>query len=265
MSNHELLIDAAIGSRELEDPLLRAGLPVVVTHLDFGDVVFSGRGESGKPLYIGIELKKIGEFVESIHSKRFQGHQLLGLTRDFDRRYLILEGDYHHDSRGRAVVFRGKGGPKPLPGAQSAVALEQEILNIQTRGGVWVRHTTGRRDTCRFIEAVYRYWTDKDLDQHKSHMAVYAPDLDRGLLTPTSDFRRVLVVLLPGIGLTTSKAVETRCMVNSKPSLRKMLSLAEQDWASIETVTKGKDGAEKRRRLGEAKARQIMGTLEALR
>ena len=260
-----ILIDAAVGSNELADPLRKFGLPVEVTHLDYGDIVFMGRGEGGASLYIGIELKKIGEFVDSIRSKRFQGHQLLGLTKDFDRRYLLLEGDYHSDSKGRAVVFRGTGKPRPLPGVSSAVALEQEILNLQTRGGCWVRHTTSRRNTLRFIEACYRYWTDKDLDEHKSHLAVYAPDLDRGLLTPTSDFRRVLVVLLPGIGLTTSKAVEDRCRVNGTASLRKMLSLDERAWASIETVSKAKDGTEKRRRLGDAKAKQIMATLEALR
>ena len=260
-----ILIDAATGSNELAEPLRRMGLPVEVTHLDFGDIVFSGRGEGGAPLYIGIELKKIGEFVESIRSKRFQGHQLLGLTKDFDRRYLLLEGDFTSDIKGRAMVFRGKGKPKPLAGAGNALALEQEIINLGTRGGMWVKETTSRRNTLRFIEAVYRYWTDKDLDEHKSHMAVYAPDLDRGLLVPTSDFRRVLVVLLPGIGLATSRAVEERCTVNGKPSMRKMLSLAESDWAAIETVSKGKDGAEKRRKLGASRARQIMGTLETLR
>jgi hypothetical protein len=141
------------------------------------------------------------------------------------------------------------------------MALEQEMVNIQTRGGCYIKQTTTRKNSLRFLAALYRYWTDKDLDEHKSHLAVYAPDLDRGLLTPTSDFRRVLVVLLPGIGLATSLAVETRCSVNGTPSLRKMLSLDEKSWAEITTVSK--DG--KTRRLGESRAKQIMGTLEALR
>ena len=260
-----LLVDTAIGSKELAEPLRRAGLPVDVTHLEFGDVVFGGRGEKGTKLYVGIELKKIGEFVESLRSGRFTGHQLLGLCRDFDRRYLILEGDYHHDSRGRAVVFRGKGRPQPLRGVTTAVAFEREILNIQTRGGVWVRHTTTRRDTLRVIEAIYRYWTDKSLDEHKSHMAIYAPDFDRGLLTPTSNFRKIVAYILPGCGLQVSKAVEERCMTNGKPSLRKLLGLDEKQWAEIASKTVGKDGAVKLRKLGEARARQIMGTLEELR
>ena len=256
-----MLIDAATGSNELAAPLRKMGLPVEITHLDYGDIVFSGRGEGGQKLYIGIEFKKVGEFVESLNvTKRFQGHQLLGLTKDFDRRYLVVEGDFHSDKQGRAVVFRGKGKPRPLPGAGNAVALEQEIINLTTRGGMWVKETSTRAQTLRFLQACYRYWTDKDLDEHKSHLAIYAPDLDRGLLSPTSDFRRVLVVLLPGIGISTSKSVETRCLVNGKPSLRKMLSLTEIDWAEITTASKGKT-----RRLGDSRAKQIMGTLEALR
>ena len=255
-----LLIDAATGSNEFEEPLRKLGLPVEVTHLDFGDFVFSGRGEGGAPLYVGIEFKKLGEFVGSLRSKRFQGHQLLGLTKDFDRRYLIIEGEFHTDKQGRASTFKGKGKPRPLPGAGNAVSLEQEIINLQTRGGCWVKETTTRRNTLRFIQAVYRYWTEKDLDEHKSHMAVYAQDLDKGLLVPTSDFRRMLVVLLPGIGLGVSRVVEERCTINGRPSLRKMLSLTEQDWAEITTLSKGKT-----RRLGEARAKQIMGFIDSLR
>ena len=255
-----ILIDAATGSNEFEDPLRKLGLPVDVTHLDYGDFVFTGRGEGGEKLWIGIEFKKLGEFVGSLRSKRFQGHQLLGLTKDFDRRYLIIEGEFHTDKQGRAATFRGKGKPRPLPGAGNAVNLEQEIINIQTRGGCWVKETTSRRNTLRFIQAVYRYWTGKDLDEHRSHMAVYAPDLDKALLLPMSDFRRMVAVLLPGIGLTASKAVEERCSINGQPSLRKMLSLTEKDWAGITTLSKGKT-----RRLGEARAKQIVGFINSLR
>ena len=225
-----LLVDAATGSNELAEPLRRAGLPVDVTHLEFGDVVFSGRGEKGAKLYVGIELKKIGEFVESLRSGRFTGHQLLGLCQDFDRRYLILEGDYHHDHRGRAVVFRGKGRPQPLRGVTTAVAFEQEILNIQTRGGIWVRHTTTRRDTLRVIEAIYRYWTDRDLDSHKSHLAIYAPDIDKGLLSPRTLLRQI-AAQLPGIGFERSRAVERHFK-----TVQEMACAKQEEWLKIEGI-----------------------------
>ena len=259
MPTSKLLIDRATGSNELAEPLRKMGLPVEVMHLEYGDVAFLGRGEKGAPLYIGIELKKVGELVQSLRSKRLQGHQLLGLTKDFDRRYLLIEGDFHHDNDGRATVFRGTGKPKPLPGAPNAVALEEEVINIQTRGGCWVRHTTTRRDTLRFILACFRYWTDKDLDQHKSHLAMYAPDLDKGLLTPPSDFRKALTVLLPGIGFTVSKAVEDYVGADKSPraQLLRVLSMKDTEWAVLEIPHRG--GSKK---LGASRARDIMDALK---
>ena len=264
-----LLIDKATGSNELVEPLRKLGLPVEPTHLDFGDFAFSGRGEGGEKLWIGIEFKKVGEFVGSLRSKRFQGHQLLGMVdpdSGFDRRYLLIEGDYHTDTQGRAAVFRGKGKPRPLPGAGNAVSLEQEVINLQTRGGMWVKETTTRRNTLRFIQACYRYWTDKDLDEHKSHMAVYAPDFDKGLLTPTSDFRRLVMLLVPAIGFAGSIVVEKMCMTldpktkQYRPSLGRMLAMTPQQWADLTTTSKGKS-----RKLGESRAQQIMGFLDSLR
>lgn len=258
----KLLVANESGSKELIEPLKRLGLPVeAVTHqvLPFGDLAFMGRGEGGSPLYVGIELKKVQELVQSLISKRFQGHQLIGLTQDFDRRYLLIEGDFHHDDKGRAVVFRGVGRPRPLQGAPSAVTLEQEILNIQTRGGCWIRHTTTRRDTLRFIVACYRYWTDKDLDEHKSHLAVYAPDLDKGLFTPPSDFRKALTVMLPGIGISVSGAVE-RHVGTERPlreQLLRVLGMKESEWAALETFDRHGDG----KKLGTSKARKILEAL----
>jgi len=229
----KLLVANESGSKEIIEPLQKMGLPVEgVTHsvLPFGDVAFMGRGEKGAPLYIGIELKKVGELVQSLRSKRLQGHQLLGLTKDFDRRYLLIEGDYHHDDLGRATVFRGTGKPKPLPGAPNAVALEEEVINIQTRGGCWVRHTTTRRDTLRFILACFRYWTDRNLDEHRSHLAIYAPDLDKGLLSPRS-LKRQLAAQLPGIGFLKSQAVDKHFR-----SIVHMVLATPDDWMKIDGI-----------------------------
>lgn len=230
MSTPKLLVDRATGSIELAEPLSALGLPVEVMHLEYGDIAFSGRGEKGAPLYIGIELKKIGELVTSLRTKRFQGHQLLGLTRDFDRRYLLIEGDFHSDTQGRTVVFRGPGRPKPLPGSSNAVTLEQEILNIQTRGGCWVRHTTTRKDTLRFIQACFRYWTDADLDSHKSHLAIYAPDLDRRLMLPIS-LKRQVAAQLPGIGYLRSQKVDAHFK-----SIQDMMNASVEEWLEVEGI-----------------------------
>lgn len=265
MSAPKLLVANESGSKELIAPLRDLGLPVEpVTHavLPFGDIAFMGRGEKGAPLYIGIEYKKVAELAASLASKRFQGHQLLGLVNPeagFDRRYLLVEGGFHHDNAGRAVVFRGPGRPSPLKGTSTAVVLEQELLNIATRGGVPVIERQTRRDAMRWVLAAYRYWTDKDLDQHKSHLAIYAPDFDRGLLAPPSDFRKALQVLLPGIGWATSKRLEEECWDSSKQegSFRKLMLKSEEWWANLTTFDKKGNP----KKLGASRAKAIMEKL----
>lgn len=251
-----ILVDTSTGSNELVAPLEKLGLPVKSKKMDFGDLVFYGRGEGGEPLKIGIEYKKLGELCQSLQSKRFQGHQLLGMTAGFDRRYLLIEGDFHHTDAGAVIHFRGRGMKRVL-GAPNAVVLEQELLNIATRGGCVVVQRGTRRDCLRWVLAAYRYWTDKDLDEHKSHLAMYAPDLDKGLLTPPTDFRKALNVMLPGIGFTTSKTVEDAVGGTAtalRVKMQRVLGMTAEQWAALETPDR--NGGKKR--LGAARATQIM-------
>ena len=262
-----LLVANDTGSKDLIVPLQHMGVPAEPAQLDFGDVVFMGRGERGAKLFVGIEFKTISEFAGSMVSKRFQGHQLLGMVDEeagFDRRYLLLEGDWHHNDAGAAVVFKGRK-QAPLHGAPNAIAFEQEILNIAVRAGFYVVNRTTRRDSLRWIVACYRYWTDKDLDQHKSHLAMYAPDLDKGLLTPPSDFRKALNVLLPHIGFAVSGAVEQFVGKNQtlRVQLQRMLSMTAEEWAALETshFNRTKRTTEKRQ-FGAKRAKTVMEALK---
>lgn len=251
-----MLVDAATGSNELAAPLAKLGLPVEVCHLDFGDIAFMGRGEHGAPLYVGIEYKKVGELVGSLTTKRFQGHQLPGLAVGFDRRYLLVEGVWTHNERGQVVVpskFKSHEW-MVMKGAPLAVTFELETFNITTRGGCEVHPVNTRKDTLRWLLTCYRYWTDKDLDEHKSHLAIYTPDMDKGLLTPPSDFRAAVKVLLPGIGYKASGIVEQWC--NS--SWRVLMSKRQDDWAELAIP----DAKGNTKRLGEKRAKAIMEKLK---
>ncbi len=254
-----ILVDGATGSAELVEPLRRMRLPVEQTHLDFGDVAVIGRGVKGVSLFIGIELKKIGELVQSMNSARLQGHQLRGMIAAYDRRYLIVEGDFHHDKHGRAVMARGRRSGL-LRGAPSAMDFEKRLLNLQVRGGLITRHVSTRRDTLRVICAWYRYWTDRDLDAHKSHIAIYAPDLDRALCVPVSDFRKGLVAACPGLGFAMSGVIEKRVWDDKKGegSWRRLGLLAAKDFAELATT----DRHGKTKRIGPSRAQDIM---EAIR
>ena len=120
-----------------------------------------------------------------------------------------------------------------------------------------------RRWTLDFLFALYRTWVDKDLDEHRSHLAIHAPDADSALRLPMSDFRACLQVLLPSVGFAASKVVEqlVPCLdEEGKPSgsMRRLCLLTFKDWATLELP----DRHGKVKRLGEKRATAIMKRLD---
>src|SRR5690606_18267558 len=113
-----------------------------------------------------------------------------------------------------------------------------------------------QKATVRWVTALYRFFTDKNLDQHKSHLAIHSPDLDRALKSPASEFVRCLVALVPGLGVLAAAAIEKVVMnpETKQGSLRKLMFLSEQDLAAVEVVN-SKGG---RKRLGPARAKKVM-------
>lgn len=251
-----ILVDGATGSGDLVEVLSHLGLPVKKAHLASGDVAFTGRGIDGESLAIGIEVKTMGELVGSLQSERLQGHQLLKMQQTYDRSYLIVEGDFNNDRQGRGTLFKHKKSA-PMRGVPNALELEQRLFNLQTRGGLITRHVDTRRDTIRVIHAWYRYWTDKALDEHKSHLAIYAPDMDPELKMPISDFRR-FVAMIPGVGYTTSAVLDQYFEGDAEELMR--ASAAE--FAELMTVDERKGT---NRRLGKALAERIVKFLHPKR
>lgn len=88
-----ILLDSRVGSIELKAPLLRLGLPVEVTSLEFGDACFEGNGPQGS-LAVGIERKTLGDMLHCIEDKRFAGHQLPGMRGLYDLSILLVEGHW---------------------------------------------------------------------------------------------------------------------------------------------------------------------------
>lgn len=226
-------IDTREGSHDLIAPLAKAGLPVEPATLRFGDLFFTGRGEGGAPLAIGIEHKKLGDLVQSLNTDRLAGHQLTGMLQTYDRSYLIIEGEWDVDAGGRVIVpskFRNR--HTPLKGAPLASVLESRVWTLEHRGGLRVRWTRNQKETIRYVSALYRCWTDRDLDDHKSHLAIHAPDLDRALLVPVTDERRVYAAF-PAISYQRSAAVEQHF-----PSIWAAVNAAESEWMKVEGIGK---------------------------
>ena len=214
-----LLVDPRVGSRDLLEPLQRFGVPAEIapTPLDYGDFAFIGRGLHGTDLYIGVELKRMSQDLgSSIRSKRFVGHQLGGLVGTdvraaaYDRVWLITEGIWRADTEGVFQVFNGGSWTMTTPRLMAA-EVEQWLLTISIRGGIFHWHAPTRRDTVRFLSSLYHWWTDKDLDAHRSHAAIYIPPPDRASLVEPSAFVKGLTGLVVNIGWIKAAAVEQAC------------------------------------------------------
>lgn len=245
-----LLIDYREGSAALVAPLSAMGLPVEETTLEFGDIAFTGRGERGKPLEIGIEFKTLSEFVGSLRTERLTGHQLPGMRAAYDVSYLLVEGEVLFDTTGRLLQKAkwGKRCTKPLPGGMGVSEYYKRVIGLHLRGGLNYVNTHSRPETLKFIEALYRTWTDKDFDEHDSHLGIYlAPTV-----VPLSDERQALC-RYPGVGTQVSKAALERFK-----TVRRAANGTVAEWAELQTV----DRAGKSRRFGEKSAQKVVDFLE---
>lgn len=229
-----MLIDDRIGSKDLLRPLQLFGVPAELMRLEFGDFAFIGRGEKGRPVHIGVELKETRDLIKSLETKRIAGHQLQGLLDTYDRAWLLTEGIWRASDEGLLEIFAGGWRPAQV-GTRRIMArdIESQILTLIIRGGIPHHHCSTRTDTIRWLSVLYHWWCDKDMDQHKSHLAFHQPDLDRALLE-TPSLSRCIAKELPGIGWEKSRAVEQ----HFGGSVVRMVNSPLQEWQKIPGVGK---------------------------
>jgi ERCC4-type nuclease len=220
-----MLIDPAVGSKDLVEPLKAMGLPAVAVPTS-GDIAFEGRGIGGKPVTIGIEYKKLGEFIGSLMTERLQGHQLVKMQSGFDFRWVLIEGEVLTTPTGYLARRAGKHKRVPYPGHMTVTGLWKRLLTLQVCGGLTPIMVETRDQSLHVIEALYRFWTDKNQDEHKSHIAIYEP----AHLLPISQFRRT-VATLPGIGVGLSLRVADRFV-----SLREAFNAPVAAWTQVDGI-----------------------------
>lgn len=243
-----ILVDRRIGSRELVAPLERLGLPVTETTLEYGDVAFEGRGRDDQPVYIGIERKRVNDLIQSLTSGRLAGHQLVGLQQAYDYCWLLVEGAWRHHRSGAIVEIKG-GCARPTHSRMHASTLEKRLLTLQLRGGLFIWQTESLRESARFLQCLYRYWTDASLDEHTSHEAIYHHAESLVRISPT----REAFHAWPTIGYRTSAAVE-----QAFGTLRRAMHATVEEWAAIEI----EDRHGGKRRLGIKDAQRICTFLD---
>lgn len=249
-----IFVDSREGSKHFAPLLAAAGLPVELTTLTFGDLMWCGRGEGGQPLDIGIEFKMLPDLIGSIRSERLQGHQLPGMRAAkpgklprYAHAYLLVQGELKYDSSGALLRRVGQHTWKPYPGRMTIHELFKRANTLHLVGGLNPVFLPTQRDCVKWIDACYRSWTDEDLDKHKSHLAIYTPKPLREL----TDFE-TFIMQLPGVGRRVVVAAEKAF----KGSIRRAVNATEAEWAALESI----DDHGKPRKFG-AKARKVMEVL----
>lgn len=248
-----ILVDSRIGSADLAEPLADMGLPVETTTLDYSDICFEGRGDDDRRVGIGIELKKLPDLVSSLRTGRLSGHQVPGLSgpdKVFDYAWVLIEGHYRPSANGVIEVPKPKRRFKQdewveLPGRMTLAEMEKRVTTLELLCGLHIRYTSSRANTLHFLANLYRWWTDRAMDQHTSHLT---PHTAHSFL-PLSDFRQT-VMRFPNVGLKASRAVEEYF----DGSLRDAVNASVNDWAEIVTI----DKTGKPRRLGTKAAQNIV-------
>lgn len=245
-----IYVDPRAGSKDLIAPLKAKGLPVEVSTLEYGDVAFVGRGEQGAQVSVGIEYKHLEELVGSMMTQRLQGWQLPGMCATYEFRYLFIEGTlFYHKDTGRLLKRTRRGVMEDMPGQLTVNELLKRVYVLHLRGGMNIWWTQNRGQTVQAIMALYQTWTDKDLDEHTSHIGIYVPP---SFAVPTPEQRTLFT--FPGLGKRASLAA-----LKTFGTIERAVNATEDEWAQM-TI----QGARKSRskRLGPATARRIKSFLQ---
>jgi len=229
-------LDNRIGSGDLSVFFEKWRVPFTLCRLDYGDAAIKGNGPNGSTMEVGIEIKKIRDCLNSICDGRFAGRQLPGLIKNYGRVWLVLEGQFSCDYETGLLMYRKGKRMEPLSlGSRRFLYrdLDHWLTTMETRGGVRVRRTLSRLETARYIADLHSWWTGKEWEEHRSHLAFDEAQVDSEILIKPNLTRRIAAEL-PNIGWTKSKAVAAHF-----GSVVEMVLANQDEWEQIEGIGKG--------------------------
>jgi ERCC4-type nuclease len=240
-----ILVDPRMGSGDLARYFRFWGTPHAVTPLEFGDANFTGRGPDG-PWQIAVEVKTVTEMIDCMQPGRFRGRQLPGLVKYFRMSWLCVEGFYSFDRETGLLVHRRNEETVPLnPDGRNHMYrdLDHFMMTVESKAGLRTRRTYSRMETAKFIADLYSWWTTKEWDEHRSHLAFNEEPVDEELFVKPT-LKRIWAKDLPGIAWEKSKAVAARFR-----NAREMANASVEEWEEI-------DG------IGEILSRKIVKAIE---
>jgi len=196
-------IDNRIGSKELHLLFKPYRIPSELTRLEFGDLSWIGNGPDDHPVFIGIERKRLKDFLSSMESGRLSGHQLIGMQNAYHYSYIAIEGIWRGGKDGVIEIpIRGrKWVPLELGSRKFTVSMVDNFTNsISIMLGIPCIFTSKIERTVQWCANCYRWWTGKKWEQHKSVSAKKSNRLPIGLSGKKPPLVARVVMELNGIG-----------------------------------------------------------------
>lgn len=231
-----LKLDNRVGSGDLAIYFNKWRTPLDLCRLEYGDAAFIGNGPEGSAMPVGVEIKRLRDALNCMTGGRFAGHQLPGLLESYKRVWLVIEGIYSTDmDTGMLMERRGKRLMPVSLGSRQFMYRDFNhwLLTMEIKAGVRVRRTASRLETARFIQSLYSWWTAKEWEDHRSHLAFEdGMDVDSEILLRPNMVRR-MAAQLSGIGWHKSKYV-----ARAFATPLDMAAASVEDWMKIEGVGK---------------------------
>lgn len=233
-----LKLDYRVGSGDLAPSLKQLKIPVEVTKLEFGDAAVVGRGPEGRPVLVGVEVKKVGDLIQSLRDYRLTDHQLPGMMACYEKVHLLVEGIWSSSPRGELLATKGVELAPPPFGEHpwSYQEFANRLNTLKYRHGVVVDYTADRRGTAAWLAALWHWWRDKPWEAHESFLGMKEKTLEASdplmaAVAPPCIKMRVAAALLKGIGYHRARAI-----ADYFPSVRAMMNAEVKEWAKVDGI-----------------------------
>ena len=224
-----IVVDSRVGSKELHR-LFPVGMSRL-GYLEYGDFSITGNG-SGGPVMVGVERKRIGDFINSMCTGRLSGRQLIGMLNSYHHVYLVIEGMFRANPKtGVLETWRRGGWDVYHAGRRTFMARDIWVFmnTLAVVCGVKCYHCSTPTDTVYYLVALHHWW-NKEYDKHKSHLMPSSAGHVR--LFKQTVLRRT-AAQLDGVGMERAKALD-----EAFGSVAELVAATEEELMAVEGVGK---------------------------
>jgi ERCC4-type nuclease len=231
-----ILVDSRIGSKELF-PLFPKGSAQLAT-LQFGDFSFIGNGPGGMPYNIGIERKLIREIAGDISIGRLVGHQIPGMIQEYQVSYLIVEGKWRGDPKTGILQSKKHGKWEDIRNGETrytANSIRKFLFTQEIKWGIRLHPTANKMGTVQEVVALYEWWTEKEWEEHRSHIVAPYPLVENVRFRKPSAMEYFAACVLSQ-GSRPIVGKRSRAAEEHFDSLLSMVLADKREWMKVEGV-----------------------------